>query len=26
VCKACKARQFAQGLRTPAEAAQNKLS
>jgi 7-cyano-7-deazaguanine synthase in queuosine biosynthesis len=26
VCKACKARQFAQGLRTPAEAAQNQLS
>ncbi|HEX5768435.1 MAG TPA: hypothetical protein VFX94_09405 [Burkholderiales bacterium] len=26
VCKACKARQFAQGLRTPAEAAQNQIS
>ena len=26
VCKACKARQFAQGLRTPAKAAQNPLS
>lgn len=26
VCKACKARQFAQGLRTPAEAAQNQNS
>ena len=26
VCKACKARQFAQGLRTPAEAAQNQTS
>ena len=26
VCKACKARQFAQGLRTPAEAAQNRNS
>jgi 7-cyano-7-deazaguanine synthase in queuosine biosynthesis len=25
-CKACKARQFAQGLRTPAEAAQNQTS
>lgn len=25
-CKACKARQFAQGLRTPAEAAQNQAS
>ena len=25
-CKACKARQFAQGLRTPAEAAQNQIS